>query len=282
MTYNNSLTSINPGLPGGQKSSMWDSTGTLCAVMIAWSNINPVTLPNGSTIVTLGFNYINGTTSLHFINTSPVPSFWDCAYAGSDYLTLNDIPTSTYYHDGQVSSGVAGGTVTGGSSITYGYPTGTLTLSGYVGNVVKWQKQYDGGGYVDISNTNATYSETPDSTGIWDYRAVVQYGSCSQTNSNPTTVTVTAVNNSKTWAGTVSTDWKNPSNWNPPGIPMITENVTIPSGVSNMPYVGVSNMPYVFPQGLGCNNLTVLGNGGSLTINPGFHLNINGTLNIGP
>ena len=275
MTYNNSLTSFNSLLTGGQKWSMWDSTGTLCAVMIAWSNTYPVTLPDGSTIITLGFNYINGTTSLHFINTSPVPSFWDCAYAGGfPPATLNDIPSSTYYHDGQVSSGVVGGTVTGGSNITFNQPTGTLTLSGYVGNVVKWQKQYDGEGYVDITNTNTTYSETPIYTGTWDYRAVVQYGSCPQATSTPTTVIVSASGNAKTWTGTESTDWKTPANWSPPGIPMLTENVSIPSSAPHM--------PEVFYQGMGCNNLSVAGNGGSLTINPGFHLNINGTLNIGP
>jgi hypothetical protein len=53
---------------------------------------------------------------------------------------------------------------------------------------------------------------------------------------------------------------------------MLTENVSIPSSAAHMPVV-------FFPN-LGCNNLTVAGNGGTLTVNPGYNLNINGTLNI--
>jgi hypothetical protein len=270
MTFNNG--SANPLLGGTFFcSSVSTGIGTTWKVSISWDNINAPSLANGATAFTLNFNYINGTTSVHFNNDTLHGNY--CQFATQFADTLIDHPTSTYYHDGQVSSGTVGGSVTGGSNITYGSSTGTLTLSGYVGNVVKWQKRYNGGSYSDISNTNNTFSEIPAYTGVWDYRAVVQYGSCAQTNSSPTTVTVTAVGGAKTWDGSASTDWNNVDNWTPPGIPMLTENVTVPSGPSNM--------PHVTNQGLGCNNLTVAG-GATVQIHQGFSLTVNGTLNIQP
>ncbi len=42
---------------------------------------------------------------------------------------------------------------------------GPMTLSGYTGTVVKWQKHVDAGLWTDIANTTATYSEIPSSAG---------------------------------------------------------------------------------------------------------------------
>jgi hypothetical protein len=275
--YDHSVMTFNNGVPNSLLQGTFFSSstpigpGTIWKVSISWDNINAPQLADGSTAFTLGFNYINGTTSVHFNNDTANGNF--CQFASSLADTLIDHPTSTYYHDGLVSSGVVGGSVSPNSNFTIGTSTGTLTLSGYIGNVIKWQKQFNGGGYIDITpfNNTPTYSATPDTTGVWNYRAVVQYGSCAQAFSTPVTDTVTAVNHAKTWTGAASTNWKNSLNWNPYGIPLLRENVTIPTGLSRYPIV--SN------QGLGCNNLTV-GTAATLNINSGIHLTINGTLNI--
>ncbi len=69
------------------------------------------------------------------------------------------------------------GAVTGtNSNICNGTTTGILTLSGYTGTIVKWQKRFNNGSWVDISNTTNTYVETPTAVGTWDYRAVVNSG----------------------------------------------------------------------------------------------------------
>ncbi len=69
------------------------------------------------------------------------------------------------------------GTVTGGTTpICLGNSTGTLTLSGYTGTIVKWQKRVDLGAWIDISNILSTYSEIPTTVGSWEYRAVVSSG----------------------------------------------------------------------------------------------------------
>ena len=101
-----------------------------------------------------------------------------------------------------------GGVVSGTASITYGSTTGTLTLGGQTGSVVRWQKKIGSGAWTDVSNTAATYSETPSSAGSWQYRAQVKNGSCTDAFSDPVTITVspkaltiTADDKSKTYDG---------------------------------------------------------------------------------
>ncbi len=78
-----------------------------------------------------------------------------------------------------VNPATVGGSVGGGSTpICFGSPTGTMTLGSYTGTIVRWQKRLGAGAWVDIANTNATYSETPSSAGTWQYRAEVQSGAC--------------------------------------------------------------------------------------------------------
>ncbi len=68
-----------------------------------------------------------------------------------------------------------------------------LTLQNYVGTVLRWERRVNTGSWEDIGNAgNVTYSETPLSAGVWEYRAVVQSGSCETANSTPISVTVNA------------------------------------------------------------------------------------------
>ena len=112
--------------------------------------------------------------------------------------TLNYTPTNsgTYDFRAEIKSGSCpsvystlttivvnpvsvGGSVTGGTTpICFGSATGTMTLGSYTGTIVRWQKRLDAGAWVNIANTNATYSETPTSAGTWQYRAEVQSGVC--------------------------------------------------------------------------------------------------------
>ncbi len=121
-------------------------------------------------------------------------------------ITVNPDSTTIYYaknyNNGQFSEGCAsatvtvdpvsvGGSINGTDSITYGNSTGTMTLSGHTGTVAKWQKKIStASDWSDISNTTATYSETPSSPGTWQYRAQVKSGSCSETYSGVFSVSV--------------------------------------------------------------------------------------------
>jgi PKD repeat protein len=97
------------------------------------------------------------------------------------------------------------GTVTGTiTEACLGSGTGTLTLSGYVGAIVKWQRQVDGGGWTDIANTAATYSETPATAGVYEYRAVVKSGVCAEEFSVAHTITVYPASVAGTVSGTIT------------------------------------------------------------------------------
>ncbi len=71
-----------------------------------------------------------------------------------------------------------GGTITGPASVCISGNSGVLTLSGHVGNVVRWEYSIDGGStWINLSNTTTTqaYNNLTDPT---LYRAVVQNGGC--------------------------------------------------------------------------------------------------------
>ncbi len=105
-----------------------------------------------------------------------------------------------------VTGTTTGGSVTGGGTICEGSPTGTLTLTGYTGEILRWQRRLDGGSWVNIFETTPTYSETPLSSGDWEYRALVQSGGCDSAFSAAVTVTVneTTVGGAVTGGGVIS------------------------------------------------------------------------------
>ncbi len=70
----------------------------------------------------------------------------------------------------------------------------------------------------------------------------------------------------KVWSGNQSTDWNDPSNWIPSGVPS-AEKVLIPPGVGNFPVVKT--------DGLTCGGITI-GHNASLTIEPGRSLTVSG------
>lgn len=78
------------------------------------------------------------------------------------------------------------------------------------------------------------------------------------------------VANTKTWNGSVSSNWNTAANWSPcPGVPAITDNVIIPVTANN-PIISAT------PAGL-CKDLTVNANA-QLTINSGQFLNAHGNI----
>jgi hypothetical protein len=84
-------------------------------------------------------------------------------------------------------------------------------------------------------------------------------------------------NTPRTWTGSISGDWANSNNWNPCGVPVVTENVEIPV---------TSHNPVIGTTGFSCNNLLVK-NGATLTVNAPFtcrdvHMENNGTLHVNP
>jgi hypothetical protein len=73
------------------------------------------------------------------------------------------------------------------------------------------------------------------------------------------------------WTGSISSQWNNPGNWTPIGIPILVQNVVIPFGMPNNPVINSS--------GILCNNLTIK-TGATLTIPSQANIAINGDLII--
>ncbi|MFH0760815.1 MAG: T9SS type A sorting domain-containing protein, partial [Bacteroidota bacterium] len=116
------VTNINPALAiAGVLFNDVPVSGTLHKIMIVWTDINADTLANGSKLFDILLTYLSGAPSLSFNNTANNGS--DCEYANGSGFPLNDIPTSTYYIDGQVS-GIplvgAAGTISGTATVCQG------------------------------------------------------------------------------------------------------------------------------------------------------------------
>jgi hypothetical protein len=155
MTFNSSLSSVNSLLAGAIITNYPVGGGsTLYKIIISWGDVTPKTFAYGTVLATLGFNYINGSSSLAFNNIANYGQ--DCEYADQNGNPLNDLPTSTYYINGQVSSAAAGtsGSISGPTNVAQG-TTGViysispiLNATGYVWTVPS------GGTIVAGTNTN--------------------------------------------------------------------------------------------------------------------------------
>ncbi|NCI47602.1 beta strand repeat-containing protein, partial [Sediminibacterium soli] len=96
-----------------------------------------------------------------------------------------------------------GGTITGSTTVCASSNSGTLSLTGYTGNILRWEASTDGGTTwpTSISNTTNTYTYSNLAV-TTSFRAVVQNGSCSIVYASPATITVTAT----TGAGILASD----------------------------------------------------------------------------
>lgn len=185
-------------------------------------------------------------------------------------VTNDGICSALIDHDITIYETTVGGAVTGGSTIHWGESTGSLTLTGQTGSVLKWQKRLFDDPWTDIAHTASTYSEVPSAMGSWSYRAHVQNEICTSAFSDPTIVTVLAPL-VVTWTGIINEDWNNTGNWNPFFIPEGSINVIIPDpGIHYHPTISSAAQ---------CNDI-ILQPGAVLTVIPGITLTINGTLTL--
>jgi hypothetical protein len=88
----------------------------------------------------------------------------------------------------------AGGTLSGGTTpIALGESIGTITLASQVGTILKWQELLpSAGSWIDVANTTTSLTDVPNSVGTWQYRAVVQSGSCNIEYTTPASIVVGA------------------------------------------------------------------------------------------
>ncbi|MBN2494692.1 MAG: hypothetical protein JXR96_08895, partial [Deltaproteobacteria bacterium] len=130
----------------------------------------------------------------HIANTSTTHSETPPSAGAWDYRALVQSGADQAYSGTRtilVSPPSVGGELGGGATpICLGESTGTLTLSGHTGSVLRWERRVDGGIWEPIANTTTTHSETPASAGAWDYRARVRSSPCAAENSSTRTISV--------------------------------------------------------------------------------------------
>lgn len=87
------------------------------------------------------------------------------------------------------------GTLNGTAAICIGETASALTLTGYTGNIIRWESSINGGSsWSPIAHTADTYNPG-EPTQTTQYRAVVQSGTCASANSNTVTITVNPLPN---------------------------------------------------------------------------------------
>ncbi len=139
---------------------------------------SPINIANTSNTL-LGTTIGNLTTSTYFraeVQSGACLS----AYSNSILVTVNTI--------------TLGGIITPNQSICMGTVPGTLTLSGYTGDVKRWESANEPtfSSPITITTTSATLSGLPALTNTTYYRAVVQNGVSTEEYSSYVTVTVSA------------------------------------------------------------------------------------------
>ncbi len=103
-----------------------------------------------------------------------------------------------------ISPETVAGTLTSNMNVCFGSNSGTLTLTGYTGNIIRWEASTDGGtNWTSIANTSNTHSFN-NLTASTIFRAVVQSGTCSSQFSNTVTVTVDPLTVPGTLSGTTT------------------------------------------------------------------------------
>ncbi|MDN3675234.1 T9SS sorting signal type C domain-containing protein [Flavobacterium branchiarum] len=185
---------------GISASNICTSVGSTSTITL---NSSAASLPVGNYVVTYNTNNPNATglTANMVVNGAGMGTFTATGLvtAGSSTITITKITSgtcsSTIISNNTVVVTVSlpsvGGTVSGGTTICSGSPSGLLTLGGHTGSVVKWQYAISPfSSWIDIANTtNATYT-SGGLTATTEFRAIVQSGTCVTATSAVTTVTV--------------------------------------------------------------------------------------------
>lgn len=115
------------------------------------------TLPDGSAIITITFNYTAGNTALTWFDDGP-----SCEYADGSYNVLNDIPTSSYYINGSVCALLgAPGPISGDDAVCAG-DQGIIYTINQVANATGYTWTVPPGAFITSGQgTNSIFVDYP-------------------------------------------------------------------------------------------------------------------------
>ncbi|RBQ02641.1 PKD domain-containing protein [Pedobacter miscanthi] len=159
-------------------------------------NLSTYTLKGNSPVVGTGkWTIVNAPTAITFTDDTQATTDITGLQPGNTYIlrwTIKDASCSTSGDDVQVTVNPlsVGGTTTGDADVCAGANGGNITLTGQVGNIIRWERSIDNGvtWSAIISTANPfVFSNLAITT---KYRAIVQSGSCAEAISTVTTITV--------------------------------------------------------------------------------------------
>lgn len=143
-------------------------------------------------------NIANTTASQNYLNLAATTYYRATVTSGVCAAATSSVDTIT------VNPPTVGGSVTASGNICYGNNTGTLTLGGYTGSILRWEYSIDGGiNWIAIANTASTYTYA-NLTLTTQFRAVVQSGTCPSANSTAAILTIDPVSVGGTINGTTT------------------------------------------------------------------------------
>lgn len=163
------------------------SVTVLTAGSGAASTITWYSSATGSTVVGTGTEYIPTDTApgtYTYYAEASCSGLTECATSVRKPASLTISPLNCLS---------VGGSVTSDANVCAGSNTGTLTLSGHTGTIIRWESSTDN--FVNttsIANTTTTFTYN-NLTQTTKYRAVVKDGECPEANSAAATITVTVI-----------------------------------------------------------------------------------------
>ncbi|RTL55892.1 MAG: hypothetical protein EKK37_18075, partial [Sphingobacteriales bacterium] len=168
-------------------------TGTLTFDAIGATFSTPYTIKytDGTTIWSQSISSASPTTFNVAVNPTTTTTYTLVSITNGNGCTNTTSGISNKTATITVNPASVGGSISGSATVCATGNSGTLTLSGQTGSVVKWQSSTDNfvSNIVDITNTTTSLSYT-NLTQTTSYRAVVQSGVCTSVNSSTATITV--------------------------------------------------------------------------------------------
>ena len=261
LNYNASVltfsSSSNPtGIPG-----LSVGHGTPGKITIGEFNSSGLTYPDNTVLCTINFNYLGGTSDLTWFDNG---SSCQWATGPPNFSTLNDLPTSTYYINGQVATML---TVDFAASNLYPETNQTVQLTDLTaGGPTSWNWSINPPTVNFVNGTSAA-SQNPQvqftAYGSYDISLTATLKSCPLTKTKTGYIQCVPKGH---WTGITSADWNIPSNWSNFSVPDGTTDVVIPATSQNWPvYSG---------------NLSIGSQCHSLTIDPASRMTVTGDLVI--
>lgn len=167
-------------------------------------------------------------------------------------------------------------TISGAQSLCAGEDPSALVMStaSTAAGSISYQWQSSPTGSAPWTNVGAGSSYDPPVLAQTLYYQVIATSTLNSLNCTAVSNMIAVTSNGKTWNGSAGTDWNNPSNWTPNGVPTAAHCVVI-ANVANDPVIsGVNFVAYAL-------NLTVQ-NGGNLQVASNNSIQVTNFVNVNP